>query len=233
MNLLDALVGRYAHAVPLIAEHALLRCELGEFDGCNEVQKHLTELSAKAAAFDYEQTLTRLGRALKEMGDRCWEKIGRPFAELGRLPPVQFCKIALKAYEAAYRMRQHYYPGANVAALALLTGDTARAREVAAALLEICGPMNVPAEEFYWNLATEGDAALILGMGEQARSYYQAAVSVLHSGETQHAISSYRQLLRLAGPLGADAVRPILALFEEHPVLGPKVKELATRRAPC
>src|SRR5262249_51689582 len=111
---------RYSEAVPLIAEFALLRCDLGNFDECKEVQEHLGKLRAKAEAIEDEETLTRLGRAFKEMGDKCWERIGCPFAELHQLPPVQFYKNALKAYEAAYALRQHYYPGGNVAGLALL-----------------------------------------------------------------------------------------------------------------
>jgi len=231
-TLLDGLIHRYAHAVPLMAEHALFRCELGNFGDYKEVHKHMGELSAKAAAFDDEETLTRLGRALKEMGDKSWENSGLPFAQLDQLPPVQFYKNALKAYEAAYRLSHHYYPGANVAGLALLTGDVGRAEEVAKKLLQDCGPMNVPPEEFYWNLATEGDAALILHQGEQARTFYQNAINVLQSGEEQYAVSSYRQLLRLCGPLGADVVNPVLALFDTHRVIAPIIQKQATRRIP-
>jgi hypothetical protein len=232
-TLLDGLIERYAHAVPLIAEHALFRCELGNFADYNEVQKHMAELSTKAAAFEDAETLTRLGRALKEMGDKSWENSGLSFAELHQLPAVQFYRNALKAYEAAHRLSHHYYPGANVAGLALLTGDVRRAEEVAKKLLQDCEPMNIPPEEFYWNLATEGDAALILHQGERARTFYQNAINVLHPGEEQYAVSSYRQLLRLRGPLGIDLVNPILNLFETNRVIGPMIQAQVTRRIPC
>ena len=83
-KLLDDLKDRYSHAVPLIAEHALFRCDAGDFA---QVKKELSELSSKAVAFADEETLTRLGRTFKEMGDKSWDECGLPFDQ----PVVRPC----------------------------------------------------------------------------------------------------------------------------------------------
>ncbi len=109
---LDGLAAQYAHAVPFFAEHALFRCHAGEWKA---VQTQLKELGEKARAFGDAETLTRLGRAYKEMGDESWERSGLPFDQLGNHPAVQYYRMALAAYEDAYRLDGHYFPGVNVA----------------------------------------------------------------------------------------------------------------------
>jgi hypothetical protein len=243
--ILDGLVPGHGHAVPLIAEQALFHCEAGEFA---RVQEQLRSLTARAQAFDDEETLTRLGRAFKEMGDESWERSGLPFHQLDRHPAVQFYRAALQVYDDAYRLNSHYFPGINVAVLALLVGEDKRAEQAARKLGEDCATMTiqvdpkrreddktlaVPPEELYWVLATEGDAALILRNADAALGFYRDAILCLQKGsEDQYAVSSYRQLLRLRGPLGAGLVNPVLKLFDEDPVLGPVLRQAVTRHIP-
>jgi hypothetical protein len=228
-QLLDGKMQCYAHAVPLIAEHALFRCELGEFA---LVEEDLSRLSAKAAAFHDEETLTRLGRAFKDRGDESWERSGLPFDKLVNHPAKQFYRSALDAYESAFALSNHYFPGINVAALALLTGHTPRAKEVATRVRKDCAEMRPAGPELYWVFVSEGDAELILRNGPMALQFYRNAIDVWKKGEDQYAVSSYRQLLRLRGPLGADLVGPVLKLFDDHPVLGPIIQAKVTRRIP-
>ncbi len=230
MDLLDGVMAEFRHAAPLIAERALFRCEVGDFAS---VRTELNELQAKAIAFHDEEMLTRLGRAFKEMGDRSWEDSRLPFDRLGGHPSVQFYRLALEQYELAYGLRNHYFPGANVAATALLSGQAERAEAVAADLLAECADIRKhPQQDHYWVLATEGDASLILRRGEAAREFYRNALYILANDEQQFAVSSYRQLARLRGPLGRGLVDPVLQLFEEHPVVGPALQQMGTRRLP-
>jgi hypothetical protein len=228
-KLLDDLIGRYDHAVPLIAEHALFWCDAGEW---RAVEDQLHKLHEKAKAFDDEETLARLGRAFKEMADESWERDNLPFDQLGGHPAVQFYRLALEAYEDAYHLGGDYFPGVNVAALALLVGDVARAQEVAKRLLAECKAKPMPRGEVYWIFATEGDAAFILGDGAAALRFYGNALAALQVGEEGHAVSSYRQLLRLRGPLGAALVNPVLDLFRNHPLVGQTIRERVARNIP-
>ncbi len=103
---------------------------------------------------------------------------------------------------------------------------------MAARLLRDCAGVNDPGDEVYWLFATEGDAALILGDGAGAVRFYSDALTALQRGEDGYAVSSYRQLLRLRGPLGAGLVDPVLKLFEAHPTVGPLLRQEGTRRLP-
>lgn len=230
-KLLDGLKASYSHAVPLIAEHALFCCDAGDFA---QVQNDLRALSAKAVAFADVETLTRLGRTFKEMGDQSWDACRLPFEQLDGRPPVQFYRWALEPYEHAYglSLSNNYFPGINVAALALLIGDKARATEVATKLRDECEHITVPREDLYWLFATEGDAALILEDQNAALTFYRDAIRVLQKGEEQYAVSSYRQLLRLRGPLGGKLVNPVLQLFDADPRLGKVMRKEVKWRIP-
>ena len=91
------------------------------------------------------------------------------------------------------------YVGINAAAMAVLKGDMARGREIAQQVRELCDPEpTAPASQQppdYWQQATLGEAALILGDAAAAATHYARAVAL--AGTRFGDISSTRRQARL------------------------------------
>lgn len=92
-------------------------------------------------------------------------------------PEEKQCQLALAAqrYQQAYQLTGNYYPGINAATMTLLKGEEATAREIATQVREQC--LQQP-EKDYWQLATLGEAALILRDWSAAEEWYAQAVKV-------------------------------------------------------
>lgn len=135
---------------------------------------------------------------------------------------------------------QDYYTGINAATLALLTGDTGKARQYATQVAGICKQAkDIPRGDRFWVFATEGEASLISGDCVRAEQFYRDALSELSPGQGGMANSAYKQLCRLWKALGAD-VEGTLAVFERSefrvdltPVLGRTMPDVSPRTIGC
>jgi hypothetical protein len=205
----------FSHAVPLLAEHALLLADEGHHAQAKQI---LHPLQEGCRLFGDFETLCRIGRAYKDSGDEKWEKNPVPFAELHHLPARQMYRHALAIYKEAFEISGDYYPGINAATLALLCGETEVARTLAAKVLEQCEKMDVKAESAIWVFASEGEACLLVGRPDAA-GYYAAALDELDPSQPQPAQSMYNQLCRLWQALGAMALAPVLLAFAQRPAI--------------
>jgi hypothetical protein len=89
---------------------------------------------------------------------------------------------AAERYEAVYRAFGRYYPGVNAATMYLLAGNTARAEQLAAEVLELTGNDQVNAGrngDEYWRLASAAEASLVRGDAARAADVLQRAAQCL------------------------------------------------------
>jgi class 3 adenylate cyclase len=119
-----------------------------------------------------EETLGMLARTHKDL----WEQATDPATRSEQL------QQSYKFYEEAYRLSGGYWTGINAATIALLSGERAHARALAAEVRERClaklSQLGEAAGERYWLLATLGEAALVVeDWTEAARWYAEAATS--------------------------------------------------------
>ncbi|MBN1851608.1 MAG: tetratricopeptide repeat protein [Pirellulales bacterium] len=217
------------HAVPLIAEYALLETEC---ENAALAEPLLDGLRPQAKEFGDFETLGRIGRLFKDSGDRRWEESGTEFQKLKGKPAWQMYQKAFMVYEEAFLATNDYYTGINAATLALLTGETKKAEEYALKVADICSRLkDISRQDLYWLFATEGEAAVIRGKWEDAVEFYTSALAELTPGQGGMADSAYKQLQRLAQALGEDSLRPLLNLFEKSDFAGWLTKEMF-RKAP-
>jgi hypothetical protein len=123
------------------------------------------------------------------------------------------------------------YVGINAAAVAVLKGDLARGREIARQVQVLCapGPLGAASEPSnYWQQATLGEAALILGDAAAAALHYGRAAAL--AGARFGDIGSTRRQARLLaahlpgdGAAAAAALRiPPVLVFTGHMVDRPE-----------
>ncbi len=137
------------------------------------------------------------------------------------------------AHESALRARADadaYYTGINAATMAVLRGDLGRARAIAETVRRVClrcADKGESATGRYWQEATLGEAALILGDSDGAAAHYARAAS-LAEGRHGDVCTTRRQARLLARHLpGADAsvadalVIPPVAVFTGHMIDAP------------
>jgi hypothetical protein len=104
---------------------------------------------------------------------------------------------AAEAFTALWRRTGKAWLGVNAASMALLAGDTARARALASALGEIPDTGN------YWSAATAAEAALLRGKPDEAHWHLVLAERRAGTDLTARA-TTRRQLRWQAARLGAD-----------------------------
>lgn len=113
---------------------------------------------------------------------------------------------AFETYSVGYResvqrdaVDDGYYTGINAATMALLHGDTARARKIAKEIEILCQraikKTGRDSPNAYWPQATLAEAALILGERKKARERYAAAAAL--AGQRYGDISSTRHQAKL------------------------------------
>lgn len=111
-------------------------------------------------------------------------------------------------YNEAYRLTGKYYSGINAATMAALLGDKSRAQALARDIQKICQQVmeesKVNSSDLYWLVATQGEAALILGNWELAQKCYEKAMQIAgrNWGDRQ---TSLRQARLLVNALGGSA----------------------------
>jgi len=114
---------------------------------------------------------------------------------------------ASELYESAYRRFGGYFACINAATMAVVAGDKERAvslAENARGLVDQAGSEDVGAEERYWQMATQAEAALILGNPEEAAEALRNAAA-LSAGNIALRATTRRQLAFLGAELGAPS----------------------------
>jgi hypothetical protein len=115
---------------------------------------------------------------------------------------------ARRGYLAAYALRGDPFPGINAATLSMVCGDRAEAQRLAR---EVLGSVAAkPAPHDAWDLATAGEAHLLLGETARARERYAAARA--SAGTDAGSTASMRRQLRLLARVlpGAAEVMAVL-----------------------
>ncbi|WP_333573812.1 TRAFs-binding domain-containing protein [Sphingomonas sp.] len=132
----------------------------------------------------------------------------------------QHAREAAAAYSAAAQLAPAPYPLINAATLALIAGDTAASRALAADVQELLRA-GVPDETPYWLGATEAEALLLAGDGAAAETALARAIAAAPLAWEDHA-STLRQFGVILAEQGAsaawlDAYRPPRSLhFAGH-----------------
>jgi tetratricopeptide (TPR) repeat protein len=207
----------FPHAAPLQTEQALTLAEANDLRQAATVVEPLQEL---CDVFGDHETLGRIGRIYKNLGDRAWTRRGSASGPVVEHDPAwQFYHQALGAYEKAYLISGgEPYPGVNVATLVLLIGESDRARQLAQEILETCRgqPVDGSPQERYDLFASEGEAALILGLADPARDYYENALAQVGRDEIRRLMSSWDQMCRLWHVLDHATLEPVIETFRSR-----------------
>ena len=140
-------------------------------------------------ARDHVETISLGGRLLKDLA----------FAATGEARR-QYAREAAAKYAEAYALGRDYYPGINVAAMALVAGDRPRAAEMARAVLEgLSVGADTRAEDAYYR----AEALFLLGRLDDAETALAAAMALDPLNHTAHA-STLRQFDILSATLKLD-----------------------------
>jgi len=214
VELLSDAVRHFPHAVPLLQEYALALAEAGRDSEAADLLKGFKGLSL---VFRDEETLCRIARTHKDFGDRELEKHPVPISDLKNSPAFQSYRAAYTIYKDAFDIRQHYYPGVNVATLAYLLGLKTEARKQAKLVLARCTALDLNEEDAFWVFVSEGEASLLLGERRKAVSFYDRALSLLRPDRAGMAQSAYNQVCRLYWALGEAIVGPVVRVFRGCP----------------
>ena len=111
-------------------------------------------------------------------------------------------KAAAEKYAEAYALHGDYYPGINLATLALIAGDAPRSTAVARAILDGLAKSNA-ADDAYYRAATRAEACFLLGRLDEAEAALAAAIALDPGNHTAHA-STLRQLDAICAALQID-----------------------------
>ena len=192
--------------------------------GMNELQtarKLLEPLIPLGIVFGDYELLSRVGRVLKDFGDRAWE--AQP--QFSPLQPgtvsAQYYSKACEFYTTAFLISGNYFPGVNAATLTCLLGHPEEAGQLAEQVLDLCKakPLTVQGNELYWLFASQGEAALVSGRPDataKAVSYFDQALGAVEAGQIGMVQSTWKQVCRLWETLGKEKVQPVADAFRKH-----------------
>ncbi len=219
LALIESSHEQFPLAVPIQQEWALIQAEAGKL---NEARDKIGPLRSLCLVFGDYETLSRIGRVLKNLGDREWEESHLPFTEISGRPPERFYRQAFTMYQDAFSISGHYFPAVNAMTLGLLIGQDEVARQYANQILAICQDDHESAfehgdsDQSYWIFATEGEAALVSGRDDcatLAASYFEAALRAVGPDQIGMIQATWNQLCRLWHPLGESVVGPTIRVF--------------------
>lgn len=111
-------------------------------------------------------------------------------------------RAAAEKYAEAYALHHDYYPGINLATLALIAGDAPRSLDVARAVLEGLSSAGASSDAYY-RAATRAEACFLLGRLDEAEAALTQAIALDPGNHTAHA-STLRQLDVICGALRID-----------------------------
>lgn len=221
-QLLEQACQRFPAAVTLNAEYALCLAAAGRLD---EAMRQVDQLRPLCPVFGDDETLCRLGRIFKDLGDQAWrndpDQPGHASFVEQRHGGWQLYRSALKLYREAFEIRHDYFPGINAATLAALLGEREEAARLAETVLKTCHETDVehPAERF-WVYATEGEASLLVGRASEATQFYRNALSTLYPANKPGLVQPmYNQLCRLYWCLGPATVQGVVDLLQQRGAL--------------
>lgn len=149
------------------------------------------------------QSSERLADILSLRG-RLWKDAFHRAPDAVKAP--ELAERARKEYLAAYALQGDPFPGINAATLSLLLGDVAAARNLAQKVAARLAAQETARS--FWDLATAGEAHLLLGEFDQARRCYTAAYHEA-PGDAGSVATMRRQVNLLARviPEAADVLR--------------------------
>jgi len=178
--------------------------------GAAEQARHLLERQYHEGSRD-EETLGILARIYK---DRALEASN---ADDSR----DYLRRSLELYREAYRIAGGYWSGVNAATVALAIGDTKTAVTFANEVRAHCLSEITRSPQDVWMLATLGEAALIIGNVEEARSWYERAREAGAAfGDCASMRRNARLVLNASGkdPAILDKLvpTPVIAIFAGH-----------------
>ena len=212
-------VGGISGPTPLLQqEHGLILAEQGKLEEARTLLEPLVHLSV---VFGNYETLSRLGRVHKNLGDRAWEKHPVPFAKIQGRVPSRYYSQAYALYTIALWISGHYFPGVNAATLAVLSGHPEDAGNLAEKVLALCAEEELTAagDDRYWIFATEGEAALVSSREKRstlAAEHFDNALSVVSVDQIGMVQSTWDQVCRLWQALGHETVGIVVETFESH-----------------
>jgi len=99
VRFLDHVARRFGHSVPVLQEYALLLAEAGRHDAALEL---LQPIEALCQVFRDEETLSRVGRLCKDLGDQALEDNRVPVTELAGHPARQWYLLQKPRQAAAF-----------------------------------------------------------------------------------------------------------------------------------
>jgi tetratricopeptide (TPR) repeat protein len=211
-------IAKFPHAIGLNQQLALCLAASGSEVHQTEAEREVSSIARLAVVFRDFETLCRLGRVYKDRGDA--EYSTKPDGRFTYqqmlekyLPAYQHYHASFKFYNTAYEVSQNYYPAINAATLALLIGSTDQQQKLAQAVLHACSHISLDGPDSIWVLASEGEAALLIGDVDSAVRFYRSALQKTLPQETGIIQSMYNQLCRLHWALGKDIVQPVIDLF--------------------
>ena len=104
-------------------------------------------------------------------------------------------------YLAAYALEQDSFPGINAATLSRLLGDRTDAERIAREVATRTAARGAPRD--FWDLATAGEAELLLGRFERARAAYAAAYAA--ASHDAGSVATMRRQISLLAPTLPEA----------------------------
>ena len=212
ITILHRATKQFGQSIPLIQEHVLLLAEAGKDEAALRMLGPLEDI---CSVFRDEETLCRVGRMCKDLGDRGLAECPVPINALQGHSAWQWYDAAFKRYREAFEISEGYYPGVNAATLALLVGQHQESHMLAEKVLERCRNMDLSAlhiEDCFWVLVTQGEANLLMHKGKAAAIAYHEAISLLSHDQGGMAQSVYNQVCRLSWALG-DTALPVVNTF--------------------
>jgi tetratricopeptide (TPR) repeat protein len=213
LRVLKAAERQFTHAVPLQQEYVLLLAESGRY---REALRLLAPLEDICRVYRDEETLCRVGRMCKDLGDRALTSSPVAARALASHPAQQWYMASLTRYRDAYALQGAYYPGINAATLARLVGFQAESQRLASAVIETCKKLDLSAmhvEDCFWVLASRAEASILLGQRDVAAETYREALGLLDPSHVGMAQSAFNQVCRLRWALG-DAADAAIAVFQ-------------------
>lgn len=133
-------------------------------------------------------------------------------------------KEAQAAYQSAFDRTGGTWTGVNAATLALIAGDAAKAKSLAAQVETKLAAVTGDAAKSFWHLATCGEIALLLGRVEEAMQRYQSARALAPNawGDLHSARRNAEAILAAQGKPAStlDSAFPVarVAVFSGHTV---------------
>ena len=212
---------KFPYAIGLSQQLALCLASSRDEAHQIEAEREVSSVTKLAIVFRDFETLCRLGRVYKDRGDAEYgaQTNGRfTYQQMleKHFPAFQHYQASFKFYNTAYEVSGNYYPTINAATLALLIGETDQQRSLAQAVLHACSHISLDGPDSIWVLASEGEAALLLGDVDSAIRFYRSALQKTLPQETGIIQSMYHQLCRLHWALGKEIVNPVVDLFENQ-----------------